>query len=814
VIAEVVRGSNMPHLISYLFGPGTHNEHVSQHLVAGYADAVFTADDRLWQEQPGVQRRVHKEALDLGWQVEFPRSRWGADVPAGYVWHCSLSLKAAEGQLSDAQWTEAAHAVIDALGFSSSQGKSPCRWVAVRHGLSTGGNDHIHLAVSLIREDGTQASTWNDYRKVARVCSGLETRFGLEHVAGRMTGRSVPEPTRADREISARNGEAEPLRIRLERTVRACAAAARSEAHFIALARARGLILRPRYASTATRTEVTGYAVADRDGRQACSSKTGITGPIWFGGGSLATDLALPRLRERWEPPGTDPGLSRAEALAAWSAAASLDGPASPLTSCPQDIADRNGRYDTMTAAADAMAAAATTCEQERPGLLARAARHLARAAHAQPPGNPHPELAAIVATMASTFVTITQAGTAPTPQATLLLVRQVSGLVDACLAARTTQTAARQAAQASVLVHASLTELTRAAELQAAATLPKIPNYDRGNIAMDEPAYEEEFLRHLTQAGVLSIEVYQALHGQPPGGDAKDVAALKAAGYKAETPNDAHLREVLGEPRWAKYVQDPARIVCAAAITDGAKAGYDMNALLTKVFGQREWEEDQRSPAKSIARVLAHRITRELADPGARRRYAISPAGEQAQGIRTARGSRPRNAGARNGKVPLQRSEPQQRREPIPVTPFDDRLRDLLGEHRWTEYATDEKRRQVAELITSAAAEGRDVPALLTEAVTCRDWEDDLRSPSRRVASVLHYRVKGAVASGDFPPRQVADSPPPADALPGDIGQLIARSTAPASENRTAAAQQKAAAATPPPPHRDPRQQPGHERD
>ena len=32
--------------------------------------------------------------------------------------------------------------------------------VAVRHGVSRAGNDHIHIAVNLVREDGTKASVW------------------------------------------------------------------------------------------------------------------------------------------------------------------------------------------------------------------------------------------------------------------------------------------------------------------------------------------------------------------------------------------------------------------------------------------------------------------------------------------------------------------------------------------------------------------------------------------------------------------------------------------------------------------------------
>ena len=85
--------------------------------------------------------------------------------------------------------------------------------------------------------------------------------------------RSVPEPSRADREISTRHSDPEPLRVRLERK--------------------------------------------DRDGRQAWSRLTKTTGPIWFGDGKLATDLSLPNLRHRWEHSGTDTKTIRIQALAA-----------------------------------------------------------------------------------------------------------------------------------------------------------------------------------------------------------------------------------------------------------------------------------------------------------------------------------------------------------------------------------------------------------------------------------------------------------------------------------------------------------------
>jgi hypothetical protein len=717
MIAEVIRGNHMPDLVSYLFGPGRHNEHVDQHLVAGYADAVFTADDKLWHNEPGTVRRVRDEARELGWQLEFPRSRWATEIDRGYVWHCSLSLSADEGQLTDPQWTQAAHTLIARLGFDGADGKAPCRWIAVRHGPSSNGNDHIHIAVNLVREDGTKASTWNDYRKAGQACIAIEQRFGLQPVPGRSTGRSVPEPSRKDREVSAARGEPEPLRVYLERTVRACAAAARSEAHFVALVRQRGLLIRPRYSPSGT-TAVTGYAVASPT-RQAFSRRTGTTGPVWFGGGRLASDLSLPSLRRRWP-------AARTVALAAWSVATSLS---------PQPPGKNHGTVmsigDDLVAAADLLAAAADACEQDRPGPLAQAARLMAKAAQHQTPADRRPKVADIVSEMASMFLAVT--GTASGTHCAVALMTEVAELIDTCAST----------CEVSALVHASVDKLAGTADRQARAVLATpIPK----EVTMTELTHEEELLSHFTAGGVMAARLLRTALGQPPGADAPDVKALKAAGYREETPYDEHLRQVLGEQRWAKYTTDPARIVCAALITDGAAAGRDMPALLSKAADIRAWEEDTQSPARSIARVLAYRIKRELDRPTSMK--------STNSGIRT-------NGGAPARPVPV----------PMPTTPWDDHLRSQLGDHRWQQYAGGGRRRDIATLLDKAHAAGHDVPALITQAVTCREWEDDPRSPSRQVGGVLHYRLKAAVASSTA-----------VGGLPAEVAKAITSATAPAS--------------------------------
>jgi len=770
VIAQIVRGSSMPDLASYLFGPGKHNEHVNQHLVAGYADSVFTADDTLWRSEPGMRRRLRDEARELGWQVEYPHSRWQTEVPRGYVWHCSLSLKAAEGALTDAQWTQAVHILIDGLGFSGSDGKAPCRWIAVRHGLSSEGNDHIHVAVNLVREDGTKASTWNDYRRAGKACAEIEERFGLEHVPGRITHRSVPEPSRADREISAARGDSDPLRVRLERTVRACAAAARSEAHFVALARGNGLLIRPRYAGNPGGARaVTGYAVADRHGRHAYSRKTGMIGPIWFGGGTLATDLTLPALRRRWEPAATSPAAARAGALAAWSAAASLDDPLpAPQKAHPGQL-NQIG-HDT-TAAADLLAAAAGGLERGSPGPLSQAARHMARAAQHTPPAPRRPEVMAVVGDMAATFLAITQSSPAA-PAAALTLMREVALLVDACAA---TATATRDTRRARTLVNATIGMLTQAASRQSTTALATT----RRITMTAELTHEEEFLTHLTTAGITGARLFRAAVGQPAA-DSADVQGLRRAGYTETTPFDECLRRELGERRWAWYVADPARIVCAAQITDAAAAGRDVPAVLRKVCEQRAWEDDARSPAKSIARVLSYRIEQELARPAPR----TAPPSHQKPGIgRTYGGASPARATA----------------EPMSATQWDDHLRRLLGDRRWDQYAGSGRRRDIARLLTAAHADGHDIDALLVKAISRRDWEDDERSPSRSTGGVLHHRVKALIATGEFQTTRSSGE------LPSKVAHLVARAAAPAGGQR--------ADTETPPPRRPAPQQPDRER-
>jgi len=332
---NVVRGDRMAGLMTYLVGPGRSNEHTEPHLVAG--DAAMLA----WHDDAELGR---DGALVIARHLDRPRTATGVEVTGGHVWHCSLSLRADEGTLNDEQWRAIADDFVRAMGFDDAEGtKAPCRWVGVRHGVSTNGNDHIHLVVNLVREDGTKASVHNDFKRAQTVARALEVKHGLEPLesvraeratrgydpaereaqarararakyerAARVAGSPAPAwaaLTGADRQVRvAAEMRTDQPRYLLALKVRASATASNGEAEFVRRMRRAGLLVRPRFADGRTDV-VTGYSVAERP----------VAGerPIWYGGGHLARDLTLPRLRDGW--PDTPTGAS--QAAAEWTAA-------------------------------------------------------------------------------------------------------------------------------------------------------------------------------------------------------------------------------------------------------------------------------------------------------------------------------------------------------------------------------------------------------------------------------------------------------------------------------------------------------------
>src|SRR5690606_22078305 len=442
-----------------------------------------------------------------------PRAAYEVEVKGGHVWHCSLSLRADEGTLTDGDWGKIARDFIAAMEFDDNQGtKAPCRWVAVRHGVSTNGNDHIHIAVNLVREDGTKASVHNDFRRAQAAARALETKYGLEELESVRAERATRGYDPAEREAQARararakyerartkmdagtppwerlDGMERQARIAAElRTdqpryllslkVRGCATASRSEAEFVRRLRREGLLVRPRYAEGRTDV-ITGYSVAARP-------EAGER-PIWYGGGQLGRDLSLPRLRDGWE----DTPTGAMDAAAEWNAAKRGRRVVAPgreateprprqwveqqerlsklvdrLSEVP--VEDRDTWATVARQTAGALAAWANATE-ETPGDLAAAAEALSRSAQTYR-RTVRPEKARTIAISGAAMLLASAArgGQGTVAQAVMLrqLIRLSERVADAAVAARD----ARQARLISEDVRARLDRV--------GAALPKPPS-------------------------------------------------------------------------------------------------------------------------------------------------------------------------------------------------------------------------------------------------------------------------------------------------------------------------------------------------
>ncbi|MGC4815806.1 relaxase/mobilization nuclease domain-containing protein, partial [Micromonospora sp. DT228] len=163
MIPKVTYGTRVRGLLEYLWGPGKAEEHINPHLVAGYDDASLLTPGR-------HDRDGERWSLDeLAARLDAPQIAAGERGVKQYVWQCSLSLPAQEGQLDDATWGRIAGRFVAEMGFTGSPDRAGCRWIAVRHGLSARGNDHVHLVVTLATEDGAPVWLRQDKRRSQQV---------------------------------------------------------------------------------------------------------------------------------------------------------------------------------------------------------------------------------------------------------------------------------------------------------------------------------------------------------------------------------------------------------------------------------------------------------------------------------------------------------------------------------------------------------------------------------------------------------------------------------------------------------------------
>ena len=297
MIGKVVHGRRVGGLVRYLFGPGRANEHINPRVVAGWDDPSAL--------EPPITAQDKRDFRPLIDRLNTPLA--GASrVPEQCVWHLPLRTAPGDRTLSDEEWADVAAEVMDRTGLARRGDDGGCRWVAIRHA-----DDHVHLVVTLARQDGRPASTSNDYYRVGQACHVVEERYGLAVTAGR-DRTAAHRATRAETEKAGRLDKPAIGRDVLRLEVQTAAAGAGGEGEFFARLEAAGVMVGKRF-SVQNPAEVTGYKVALPGSMGGLHTADGQ--PVWYSGGKLAADLSLPKLRAHWQAPApaAPAGPGRAE---------------------------------------------------------------------------------------------------------------------------------------------------------------------------------------------------------------------------------------------------------------------------------------------------------------------------------------------------------------------------------------------------------------------------------------------------------------------------------------------------------------------
>jgi len=311
--------------------------------------------------------------------------------------------------LSDAAWGDIAGEYVHRIGLSPRGDDLGARWVAVRHA-----DDHIHIVVTLARQDGRRVFPRNDFWRAGEASRAVEEKYGLS-VTAASDRTAAKRPSYAETAKAQRQGDREPVRDTLRRSVRTAAAGSSSLGEFLDRLRVDGVMVRERF-SERTPGQITGYSVALPGQSDPGGS------PIYFGGGKLAADLTLPKLLRRWdlaipteaaaggsgddgsaaersEPvtaatsvpaagagiPGERPGqdrhrLTAEERARIWEQATAAAATATEQVSAAAGT-DPSGAADAAWAASDFLSAAARVVEGRRGGPLTAAAGEYDRAA-------------------------------------------------------------------------------------------------------------------------------------------------------------------------------------------------------------------------------------------------------------------------------------------------------------------------------------------------------------------------------------------------------------------------------------------------
>ncbi len=311
MIDKISRGWYPAGLVRYLMGPGTHEEHVAPRVIASWdgdpdMHQPARVGDSDFAYDKGQLGELIEDMTAPGKAAGLPDRAPGPGEKGskyGWVWQCSLRNEDSDRVLSDAEWRGVAEDVMDRTGIAGADDAGGCRWIAVRHD-----ENHIHLMATLVRQDTTRRfHPKNDFTVVRSVCREWETKLGLTLTAG-ADKTATKAPTRGEIEKAARRGgpglagpggggggtttAVAPSRVRLRQIVSQTAATKRGTPEFLEGLRAQGLRVHENHGPDG---KLRGYAVGmagdtDRKGKQ-----------VLFGGRTLAPDLSLPKLLQRWD---------------------------------------------------------------------------------------------------------------------------------------------------------------------------------------------------------------------------------------------------------------------------------------------------------------------------------------------------------------------------------------------------------------------------------------------------------------------------------------------------------------------------------
>src|SRR5699024_1770471 len=157
-------GTRVGDIAAYLHGPGKADEH--QYVKDGQ------------RHSGGVVI-----ASTIGAEGATDPAEWAADLRHTQqtrpditkpIWQTSLRAAPGDRKMDDREWADAASRFMDEMDV----GNRP--WVAVRHG-----DDHIHIVLSRVSDDGEVWHGRNDRRAAQRACTVLEKAHGLSQAPRR-----------------------------------------------------------------------------------------------------------------------------------------------------------------------------------------------------------------------------------------------------------------------------------------------------------------------------------------------------------------------------------------------------------------------------------------------------------------------------------------------------------------------------------------------------------------------------------------------------------------------------------------------------